>query len=108
MEVAFRRKLEKTGKSLFQFWLMTIILLFFLLGALQETYQYESSMAENVTHVLGIAGNTTIMTLYNSGAEAPNAWIAIFFIITTGNIYFCVTDIINIWKKPKPKPKKDG
>lgn len=101
-----REAIENIARGLFNFWLMTCVFIFFLLGALQEKYQYENTLVNDMNKTLGLAGASVTNSFLKVGIERPNFWIIFFPIYLVLSFYFNIYDVIkDEW--PKLKTKSD-
>lgn len=97
-----RKKIvEKSFKSLADFWWMMAVMILLFLGAYHSIYQYESTFYEDMHRVLGVTGDA-IANIYEIGEEQPVFWfwfpIAPFFMF----LYYLIMDIkdgVKEWKE---------
>lgn len=78
--------------------LLIMMMIIFLLGALHEKFQYESTFSEDLNKSLGIAGSS-FYKIYEKGEENPKIWIFSFFIVLIYSIYSVIMDIISFIKE---------
>jgi len=73
--------IKRIAIGMFNFWITTCAFLFFFFGALQQKFQYPSTLIQDVNKTLGTAGSITVGIFLREGAKKPTFWIIMFMML---------------------------
>ena len=86
--------IERIGRGLLEFWMISCLFFFYFLGALQQKFHFENTIFADVDKTLGSAGLAVIRAFMNQGIEHTTWWLIGFPLVIILAFYLFVYSII--------------